>query len=34
MYLDVEFDVLVCNCFYVEFDGRDGCDVLVEFKFI
>ena len=31
---DVELDVLVRHRFDVEADGRDGGDVLVEFKFV
>ena len=30
----VEFDVFICDRFYVETDGRDGRDVLVELELV
>ena len=30
----VEFDVLICDRFYVETDGRDGRDILVELELV
>lgn len=30
----VEFDILVCDGFDIEPDGRDRRDVLVEFQFV
>lgn len=31
---DVKFNILICDCLHVEPDGRDSCDVLVEFQFV
>lgn len=28
---DIELDILVCDGFDVEPNGRNGCDILVEF---
>lgn len=31
---NVEFDILVRDCFNIEADGRNGGDILVEFEFV